>query len=80
MVGNSPLSVDENNNVTERGVNEDSTEGLWEFLTKTNVDRSLAMPYDMPSNKRILESTNGHLTDNDRSGHINTFRGPKYSE
>jgi len=37
-------------------------------------------PYDIISNKRILGSTNGHLTDKERWVHIYINKGPKYSE
>jgi len=80
MIGDSPLTVDENGYVSVLGVLYEGTVGLWELLTKMNVDQSLVKPYDMRSYKRILESTNGHLSDNDASGHIKTLRGPKYRD
>ena len=43
------------------------------LLTKRNVDQSLVTPYDMRLNKRTLESTIGHLSDNVRSGYIKPF-------
>jgi hypothetical protein len=46
MIGDSPLSVGENGNVTITGVSYEGTEGFWELLTKTNIDRSLITPYD----------------------------------
>lgn len=51
MIGDSPLSVDEHSDVTIRGLTYEGTEGLWEILTKTNVDCSLVTPYDMRSYK-----------------------------
>jgi hypothetical protein len=78
MIGDSPFSVDENGDVTLLGVTYEGTEGLWELLIKTNVDRSLVTPHAMRSYKRILESTNGQLKDNDYSEHIKTARGPRY--
>jgi hypothetical protein len=80
MIGDLPLTVDENGDVPVLGVTYEGTEGLWELLTKTNVDQSLVTPYDMRLCKRILESTNGHLSDNDASGHIKILRGPKYRD
>lgn len=65
MIGDSPLSVDENGDVTVRGETYEGTEGLWELLTKTKVNRSLFTPHEMRSYKLILESTSGHLNDND---------------
>jgi hypothetical protein len=80
MTGDSQLSVEENGDVTVLGVTNEGTEGLWELLTKININRSLVTTEDMRSYKHILESTNGHLSDNDSSGHIKTFRGPKYRD
>jgi hypothetical protein len=47
MLGDLPLSVDENGDVTVLGVMYKGTEGLWERLTKTNIDRSFVTPEDM---------------------------------
>jgi hypothetical protein len=80
IIGDSPLSVDEDGDVTVLGVTYEGMEGPWELLTKTNIDRSLVTPKDRRSYKHIVESTNGHLIDNDSSGHIKTFRGPKYRD
>jgi hypothetical protein len=55
VIGDSPLSVDENGDVTVLGVTYDGTEGLWELLTRVNVDRSLVTPHDMRSYKHILK-------------------------
>lgn len=38
MIWDSTLSVDENGDVTVLGVTYEGKEGLWELLTKTNVD------------------------------------------
>jgi hypothetical protein len=54
MIGDSPLTVDENGDVYILCVTYDGTEGLWELLTKMNFDQSLVTPYDMRSYKRIL--------------------------
>jgi hypothetical protein len=79
MTGDSPVTMGENGDVTVRGVTYEGTEGLWELPIKTKVDRSLVMRY-MMSYKRILDSTSGHLSDNDPSGHIKTVRVPKYRD
>jgi hypothetical protein len=78
VIGDSRTSFDEAGDVIVRGVTYDGTTGLWEMLTKTDVDRTLVTPEDMTSYKLILESTSGHLSDNDPSGHIKTVRAPKY--
>jgi hypothetical protein len=43
-IGVSPLSLDEKGDVTVLGVMYEDTEGLWEFLTKKFVERSLVTP------------------------------------
>jgi hypothetical protein len=40
-IRDSPLLIEENDDVTVLGVTYEGTEGLWELLTKTNVDRSI---------------------------------------
>jgi hypothetical protein len=80
MIGDTPLSVEENGDVTVLGVTYEGTEGLSDLLTKTNIDRSLFTTNDMRSYKYILEPTNGHLSYNDSSGHIKTPRGPNYRD
>jgi hypothetical protein len=80
MIRDWPLSVDEKGDVTMLVMTYEGTEGLWEILTKTNIDRSLVTTNDMSSYKHILESKNGHLSDNDPSGHIKIFRSPKYRD
>lgn len=44
MNRDSSFSVEENSDFTVRCVKYDGTEGLWELLTMTNVDRSLVTP------------------------------------
>jgi hypothetical protein len=77
MIGDFPLSVDENRDVTVLGFTYEGTEGL---LIRVNLNRSLVTPNDMPSYKRILESTNRRLSDNDPSGHTQIIGVPKYSD
>ena len=49
MMRDSPLSVDENSDVTVLGVTCEGTVGLSELLTKKYVDLSLVTPWDMRS-------------------------------
>jgi len=53
-----------------RGVMYERTKGLWELLTKMNIDSSLVPPHGLLSYKGILKSTSGNLFDNNRSGRI----------
>jgi len=69
MIGDSTLMVDENQREL-RGVMYERTKGLWELLTKMNIDSSLVPPHGLLSYKGILKSTSGNLFDNNRSGRI----------
>jgi hypothetical protein len=80
MVVESPLSVEENSDVNVRGVTYEGSDGLWEFLTKTNIDRSLVTPHDIRSYKRVLHSMSGHLSEIKRSGLTKTIRYSMYRD
>ena len=80
MVGESPMTVEENFDVNVRGVTYEGSNGLWEFLTKTNIDRSLVTPHDVRSYKRVLHSMSEHLSEIKRVGLIKTIRCSMYRD
>jgi len=55
MIWDSPLSADENGDITLIGVMYEGTDGHWELLTGVNVDGSVVTRHDMRSYKHILE-------------------------
>ena len=78
MIGNSPVTVDENGNINIHGETYRGTLGLWELLTKKNVNQSLVTKKDLGTYKKILELTNEHLENNESFNKIKTTRGTKY--
>ena len=78
MIGNSPLSIEENSEVTVGCETYEGSEWLRKLITLTNVDRSLVMFFDMTTYERIRESTSGILSYNVQSEHIKTVRMLKY--
>ena len=80
MIGDLPISVDDESNVVIRGETFRGTKGLWELLTKKRVNESLITKADLNTYKRILILTNGHLENNEPSSNIKTTRGAKYNE
>jgi hypothetical protein len=55
MIGDSPVTVDEDGDVTVSGVTYEGTDGLWELLTKNKVEQLPIMQVHMNAYKRILE-------------------------
>ena len=80
IVGESPMTVEVNSDVNVRGVTYEGSNGLWEFLTKTNIDRSLVTPHDVRSYKRVLHSMSEHLSEIKRVGLIKTIRCSMYRD
>ena len=78
MIGNSPLTVDEESNVIIHGETFKGTAGLWELLTRKNVNKSLTTEKDLSMYKRILQLTNAHLENNQSFNKIKTTRGSKF--
>jgi hypothetical protein len=62
MIGNSAVDVDEPGVITISGKRFKLTKGLWELLTRKDVDTGTISPNDMQRYKSILQMTNAHLT------------------
>jgi hypothetical protein len=80
MVGNSVFSVDESSGITVEGKQFRGTNGLWELLTRKNVNRSMFPPSDLKRNKHILEMTNSHLVGYEPGGDIQISRRSKFAK
>ena len=78
MIGNSPVTVDEQGDIIIHGERYKGTAGLWELLTKKNINQSLVTKRDLGTYKNILELTNAHLENNESFNRIKTTRGTKY--
>ena len=79
-IGNAIVEIDWDSNVIVKGISYRGTSGLFELLTRRNVDRSFIPDCDMKAYREILQATHGHLENNDPSGCIKTSRGAKYKD
>lgn len=80
MIGDSPVHVDEEGDVTVRGKEFKGTTGLWELLTRKRVNREKITTDDLKKYKKILLLTNAHLSDYQPGGDIRITRGRKYND
>jgi len=79
-IGDSTVLVDPDSNYTIKGREFRGTTGLWELLTRKNVDRKNVTTDDLKKYKTILELTNAFLTSYQPGGDIQITRGAKYRE
>lgn len=75
-IGQSRVMV-EDNDIFIKGVQYQGTPGLWELITKNNVNTDLVNKEDLAQYKRILQQTKAHL---DKKGKIKSSRGEKYTK
>jgi len=80
MIGDSPVFLDPDDNVTIKGTVFRGTEGLWVLLTRKNVNTQLIGKEDLMTYKKILILTNAHLTRYQIGDNINITRGKKFRE
>jgi hypothetical protein len=55
------------------------TRGLWELLTRKDVDTGTISPKDMKRYKNILQMSDAHLSGYEPEGIIKISRGVKYT-
>jgi hypothetical protein len=72
------VEIDNDSNIIVEGKSYKGTRGLFELLTRKKVDQSFITESDLKSYKEILQTTHGHLQNNDPAGDIKTKRGPKF--
>jgi hypothetical protein len=70
MIVNAPLSVENDSNITIYGKHPNGTRGLWELVTRKNVNKSVVTAHDMKTYKSNLQLTNAHLEGFEPSGNI----------
>jgi len=80
MIGDSQVLVDTSGDITLKDRLFRGTKGLWELLTRKNVNTKVITKDDLKSYKKILTMTNAHLTQNQPDGNINITRGEKFRE
>jgi len=79
MIGDSPVLVDTSGDITIKDRVFKGSKGLWELLTRNNVNTEVIIKDDLKSYKKILTMTNAHLTQYQPDGNINITRGKKIS-
>ena len=78
MIGDSPIVIDSDGDITiNERVFKGST-GLWELLMCKNVNTEFITKDDPKKYKKIL-MTNGHLNRHQPDGNINTMRGKNFA-
>ena len=77
-IGDSPIVVDTEGDITLKDRVFKGTKGLWELLTRMNVKTKFITIDDLKSYKKILTMTNAHLTNYKPDGNINITRGKKF--
>jgi len=75
MIGDSPVLVDQDGDITIKENEFRGSEGLWELLTRKNVNKGHVTSDDLRSYKKILLLTNSHLEGYEPGGVINVSRG-----
>ena len=80
MVGDSILTVDDTSDISINGRHFKGTRGLWELLTRKNVNRGVVIADDLKRYKKILHLTNAYLQGYKPGGNVHTSRGPKLRE
>jgi hypothetical protein len=80
MIGDAPLTVDRESNITIYGKGYRGIRGLWELLTHKKVNKEIVSTQDMKAYKNILELTNAHLEGYEPSGNIQITKGTKFKD
>jgi len=78
MIGDSAILVGTDSDITIKGQEFRGTKGLWEVVTRKNVNRKPITTDGLKKYKKILVLTNAHLTDYQNGGDIQVKRGPNF--
>jgi len=79
MIGDSPELIDTSGDIMINDRVFKGSKGLWELLTRKNVNTEVITKDDMKSYKKILTMTNAHLTQYLPEGNINITQWKKIS-
>jgi hypothetical protein len=79
-IGDADVEIDNDSNVIVQGKSYKGTRGLFELLTCKKVAQSFITESDLKSYKEILQTTHGHLRNNDPAGDIKTKSGPTFKD
>jgi hypothetical protein len=78
IFGNSVVDLDKPGVITVKGKQFKLARGLWELLTRNDVNTGTISPNDMQRYKIILKLTNAHLSVYEPDGNIKMSRRVKY--
>jgi len=80
IICDSPVLVDTSCDLTIKDRVFRGSKGLWELLTRKNVNTEVVTKDDLKTYKKILTMNNSHLTQYQPDGNINISRGKKFRE
>ena len=80
MIGDVPITVHAKGDLSIGGKRFKGTRGLWELLTRKNVNSEVITKSDLTAYKRILVLTNAHLAGYEPGDDILLSRGVKYAK
>jgi len=78
MIGDSPIVVDTDGDITIKERVFKGSKGLWELLTRKKVNTEFITKDDLKTYKKILTMTNAYLTKYQPDGNINITRGKNF--
>jgi len=78
MIGDSPIVVVTDGDITIKGIVFKGSKGIWELLKSKNVNMEFITKDDLKTYKKILMMTNAILTTYQADGNINITRGKKF--
>jgi hypothetical protein len=78
MIGDFPVLVDQSGDITIMENEFLGSEGMWELLTRKNVNKQQVTSDDMRKYKKILQLTKAHLQGYQAGGVINVGREKKF--
>ena len=79
MIGSAAVIADEKGDISIGEVRSKGTRGLWELLTRKNVNSDVITNSDLKAYKRILVLTNAHLAGYEPGGDIQISLGAMYA-
>ena len=80
MIGSAAVVANEKDDITIGGKRFSGTKGLWELLTRKNLNSDVITNSDIKAYKCILELTNAHLAGYEPGGDIQISRRAKYAK
>jgi len=78
IIGESPIVVHTDGDITIKERVFRGSKGLWELLTRKKVNTVFITKDDLKTNKKIMTMTNAHLTKYQPFGNINITRGKTF--